>query len=129
MPFLQRCQVLHPHRQTPQPLRKGTVVLQGQNGRGYQNGHLLGIGHRLEGSPDGHLRLAEPHVAAHESVHRLCLLHVVLHEFDGLLLVGSLLVRERRLQLMLQITVGRKGKTAALLALGIQLLWFDVELE
>ena len=45
----------------------------------------------------------------------------MLHELDGLLLVGSLLVRERRLQLMLQITVGRKGKTAALLALGIQL--------
>ena len=45
------------------------VVLLREDRGGHQHGHLHAVLHGLERGPDGHLGLAEPHVAAHQAVH------------------------------------------------------------
>ena len=82
-------------------------MLEGQHGGGHQHGHLLAVGHGLEGGADGHFGLAEAHVAADEAVHGHVAFHVVLHLGGGFHLVGCVLVDERGFQLVLQVGVGR----------------------
>ena len=54
----------------------GLVVLPGQDGGGHQQRALLAVGDALEGGPQGHLGLAEAHVAAQQPVHGDRPLHV-----------------------------------------------------
>ena len=98
-------QVLDPHRKILQSIIKGPVMLQGQNRRRDQYGHLLGIGHRLECRTNRHLRLAEAHIAADQPIHRRSTLHVLFDKLRRRLLIGCILINERRLQLVLQIAV------------------------
>ena len=95
-------------------------MLQGENRRRHQHGDLLAVHGRLERCADRHLGLAEAHVAADQPVHRLVGLHVLLDGRHGRLLVGRVLPLERRLQLVLQIAVGRKCESLAGLAFGIE---------
>ena len=95
-------------------------MLVGEHGGGHEHRHLLGVARRLEGRAYGHLGLAEPHVAAHEAVHGLGLLHVGLHVLCGLELVGGVLVEEARLQLMLHEGVAAEGKALLVPPLGIE---------
>ena len=67
----------------------------------------------LEGGADGHLGLAEAHVAADQAVHGLGALHVPLGVGDGRQLVGGLLEEEGILQGPLQGRVGREGEARA----------------
>ena len=94
-------QHLDAHGVAGEAVAEGLVVLLGQQRGGHQHRHLLAVLHRLEGGPDGDLGLSEAHIAAHQAVHRVALLHVTLHLGDRHELVGRLLVRERLLQLAL----------------------------
>ena len=113
-------QVLHPHRKLFEPFGKCVVVLVGEHGGGHEHGCLLGVGGGLEGGADGHFCFAEPHVAAHKSVHRSLALHVGFHRLSGCELVGGVLVGERSLELMLHVCVGRESESLLLLSGGIQ---------
>ena len=113
-------EVVDAHRHPFQALAEGVVVLVGEDGARDEHGHLLRVAAGLEGGADGHLGLAEAHVAAHQAVHRRRVLHVVLHRHRRLLLVRRVLVLERRLELLLQLAVGAVGEPAAGLALGVE---------
>ena len=80
---------------------------------GHEDRRLLAVLDRLEGGADGHLGLAEAHVAAHEAVHGVLGLHVRLDVLDGLGLVGGQGVGERRLHLRLPGGVGAEGVARA----------------
>ena len=92
---------IHPHRELLHPLDKGIVVLLGQDGGWNQVDHLLVLLNRLEGRPDGDLRLPVAHVPADEPVHDLGALHIMLHSLDGRKLVLRLLKGEHLLKLPL----------------------------
>ena len=81
-------------------------VLLGQERGRHQHRDLLALHHRLERRADRDLRLAEPHVAADQAIHRLGQLHVVLDVLDRGQLIARLVVRERVLQLVLPRRVG-----------------------
>ena len=96
------------------------MVLLGEQRGGHQHRHLLAVLHRLERGPDGDLGLAEAHVAAHQAVHRVALLHVALHLGDGDELVGRLLVGEGVLQLALPRRVLGEGVAGLVHALLVE---------
>ncbi len=73
-----------------------------------------------EGGAHGHLGLAEADVAADEPVHRPRRLEVLLHRLDRLLLVGRLLVREARLELLDEVVVHLEGDAFRALALRVE---------
>ena len=92
-----------------------------QHRGGGQHRHLLARRDRLEDGPDRHLGFAEAHVAAHQPVHRLGLLHIPLDIGDGLHLVGGGLVGEGVFELVLPGAVGGEGEARCLVALGVEL--------
>ena len=100
---------LHLHRERRVAVGEGLGVLTGQQRRGHQDRGLEPVLDRLEHRPDGHLRLAEAHVAADQPVHGLGSLHVRLDLLDGPELVGGLDEREGRLELGLPGGVGAEG--------------------
>ena len=112
--------MLDAHRELLEPLAESTVMLQCKDRRRHQHGHLFGIGDGLESGADRHFGLAEAHIAAHEPVHRRARLHIGLHSLRRSLLVGRVLVNERRFQLVLQKAIRRKRKAVARLAPGIK---------
>ena len=113
-------QIVDGTREVAQSLAEGFVVLQCQYGGRNQHGHLFAVGYGFERGTNGHFGLSEPDIAAHKSVHRACRLHVVFDVVGGFQLVGRVFVAERRLQLLLQITVGRVGKTLLRHALRVE---------
>jgi hypothetical protein len=94
-------QHLHAHRIAREAIGERLVVLLREQRRRDEDRHLLAVLHGLERRADGDLRLPEAHVAAHEAVHRVALLHVALDLGDGDELIGRLLVREGVLELVL----------------------------
>ena len=76
-------------------------MLLGQHRGRHQDRDLRTVGHRLEGGPKRHLRLAVPHVARDEPVHRAIGFHVALGVLDRSELIRRLLEPERRLELTL----------------------------
>ncbi len=96
-------------REVGEPLPEGEQVLLREDRGRHQHRHLAALLHRLEGGAHRHLGLAVADVAADQAVHRLDVLHVLLHLDDRLELVGRLLVGERRLQLALPHGVGLEG--------------------
>ena len=113
-------QVLDTHRELAQTVREGAVVLQREDRRRHQNRHLLTVGHSLKCRTHSHFGLAKTYVATHQTIHRAGRLHILLDRLDRLLLVGRILILERGLQLVLQVSVGRKSKTGSRLALGVE---------
>ena len=103
-----------------EPLGERDVVLLGQHGRWDEHGHLLARHHRLEGGPQGDLRLAVADVAAHQPVHGLRGLHVGLDRCDRGQLVGRLLVREGVVQLGLPRGVGGEAVPVGQLPRGVE---------
>ena len=89
-------------------------MLIGQHSGGHQDGHLLVVGTGLESSTYSHLRLAEPHIAAHETIHRSRTFHIGLDIERGLQLVGSILVEEAGLEFVLHEAVGTESETLLL---------------
>ena len=89
------------HREALHPLDEGVVDLLREDGGRHEVGHLLTVLHGLEGGAQCDLGLSVAHVAADQAVHDLMALHVLLHRFDGEVLVDRLLVREHLLELLL----------------------------
>ena len=50
-------------------LAEGVVVLEGEDGVGYEEGYLFGVADGFEGGADGYFGFAEAYVAADEAVH------------------------------------------------------------
>ncbi len=80
-------------------------MLKRKNGSRHKHSHLLAVRNGLECSSDGNLGLSESDIPANEPVHRAFVLHVHLHGLNGLLLIRSILIHERRLKLLLHICV------------------------
>ena len=96
-------------------------MLPGQQGGGGQDGALLAPHHALEGGPQGHLGLADPHVPAQQPVHGPGVLHIVFDLGGGGQLVLGLVVFKAGLKVLLPLPVGREGEALGLLAPGVQL--------
>ena len=106
-------------RQPFETVTESVIVLEGEDCGRDEHRHLLAVAHGLESGADGQLRLAKPDVSADEAVHRRLTLHVGLDGLVGLILVGRVLIEERRLELLLHIRVGRKGVALLVLSLGV----------
>ena len=109
------------HRILGKAAQGGEIVLPGQDGGGHQDGGLLAVQHAFHHGPEGHLRLAVPHVAAQKPVHGHRALHVPLDLPDAPQLVVGLGVFKLLLKLPLPWRVRRKSKARLTLALGVQL--------
>ena len=109
--------ILHPYREVLQAFAECLIVLIGQNGSRHKDSHLFAVGCCLEGRTDGHFGLAESHIATHQTVHRLRLLHIGLHILGSFQLVGCIFIDKAGLQFMVHITVGTEGKACLLLTL------------
>ncbi len=113
-------QLAHRDREWGEPLRERQEVLLCENGGGHQHGHLAPLAGGLEGCAKRELGLAEPDVAADHAVHRTRCLHVTLDLVEHHLLVGGLLVGERRLQLALPGAVRSERVSVGHLAARVQ---------
>ena len=74
--------------------REGGEMLLRQHGGRHEHSDLARVHDRFERGADGHFRLAEAHVAAHQPVHDLRRLHVRFDFGDGAGLIGRLVVFE-----------------------------------
>ncbi len=91
------------------PLIERLVVLLGENRRGAEHHDLAGGAAALEGRTQGHLGLAEAHIAAEEPVHRLRRLHIGLDVCNRRLLVRRQRIGEACLHLLLLRGIRREG--------------------
>ena len=96
-------------------------VLLGQHRGGGQHRHLFAGRDGFEDGADGHFGFAEAHIAAHQPVHGLGLLHIAFHIADRLHLVGGGLVGEGVFEFALPGAIGGEGKARRLVALGVEL--------
>src|SRR6266498_3442290 len=112
---------VHRDRERRKALTERLPVLEGQDGGGSEEGHLLAVEHRAHGRAHGHLGLAVAHVAAHQAVHGGGVRHVRGHVGDGRRLVGGLLVLEGLLELPLPRALPGESVAGARLALGVEL--------
>ena len=96
-------------------------MLERKNCRRYKDSYLLAVCHSLECSPDSHFSLTESDIAAHKPVHRTCIFHIPLYSLHSLFLIRSVLIHERRLELLLKICIRRKSETSCTFPLGIKL--------
>ena len=117
---LRAVEILHLYRHISQSLIERAVVLQCKDCRRYKYCHLLAIYRRLKCSADSDLSLTKAHIATDKSIHRAHRLHIALHRLDSSLLVRCLLIAERRLHSLLQITIRRECKALACLTLCIE---------
>ena len=104
-----------------QPLAERLEVLDGEDGRRDEDGHLLAVLDRLERGADRDLGLAVPDVPADQPVHRPRPLHVALDRLGGRPLVGRVLVEERGLHLPLPLGVGAEREAGRALAPRVEL--------
>ena len=114
-------QHLNPHRELLEPLAQGIVVLETKHRCGCQKRHLFTIAQRLERRAHYHFRLAVPHVAAQQPIHRLRTLHVFLNVRNRCLLVLRLGVLERIFKFSLPIAVRRKREPLGHATLRVEL--------
>ncbi len=100
---------LHFDRELPHPLAEGAVVLLREDGGGHEHHDLFAVHSGFEGGTQGDLGLAVAHVPAHQAIHRLRTLHVVLDLVDGAALVDRLHVGKGQLETTLPLSVLREG--------------------
>src|SRR5690606_38073627 len=108
-------------RHSFQPLGQGTVMLQGQDGRWYQNSDLFAIRHSLESGAYSHFCLAKTYISTDQPIHRVGAFHISLHVVGRFLLVGCIFIDKRSFQFLLQIGVWMESKTRLCLAFSIEL--------
>ncbi len=94
-------QIVDPAGHPLQTFRESLVVLERQHRSRNQHSNLLVVGNCLVGGTDGNFGFTEAHIATNKAVHRLVLLHILLHVGRSLQLVGRIFVNERRLQFLL----------------------------
>ena len=105
---LEAAEALDAERIGTEPVAERALVLFAQDRRRHEHRDLTTGVDGLEGGADRDLRLAEPHVAADQAIHRTRALHVALGRLDRAELVLGLLPRELGLELALPIAVGRE---------------------
>ena len=88
---------------------------------GHQHEHLLAVLGRLEGGPQGHLGLAVADVAAHQPVHGVRRLHVVLDVVDGPAWSSVSSKGKASSKRRIQLAVRREGVAGDRLAGGVEL--------
>src|SRR5690606_35363889 len=81
-------------RHSLESLGKGTMMLQGQDGRRYQNSDLFAIRHSLESRAYGHFCLAKAYVSADQPIHRVGAFHISLDIAGCPLLVGCIFINK-----------------------------------
>ena len=86
----------------------------------HKHRYLLSINCSLKCGTDSHLCLTKTHIATYKAIHWARRLHIALYRLNSALLVGGLLIAERRLHSLLQVTIGRKSEAFARLTLGIE---------
>ena len=96
-------------------------MLESQNRGRHEHCHLLAVACRLESGAHCHLGLAETYISAHQTVHGTRTLHVCLYLLRRLYLVGSVLIQETCLKLMLHERVRTERKAFLMTAFGIEL--------
>ena len=96
-----------------QPVRKGLVMLQCQDGCGNQHGNLLAFSHHLECRTDGDLCFSKSDISANQSVHRVGLFKILFYIDRGLDLIRRVFVNKRSLQFSLQIGIRGAGKSGS----------------
>ena len=99
-------ELFDPHRQAGEALAKVLVMLQGQQRRRRHDRHLKASQRRHEGGPECDLGLAETHIAADQTVHRLARSHIGQHLVDGAPLVCRLGVGKTGRKFVVE-TIGR----------------------
>ncbi|MNH09223.1 hypothetical protein D3C79_686700 [compost metagenome] len=82
------------HWPVSKAVAEAVVVLLGEQGGRYQDGHLATAVHSDEGGAHGHFCLAETNVAADQAVHWLGREHVFAYRVDGTLLIRGFFERE-----------------------------------
>ena len=112
--------IIYLAREILQAFAKGLIVLEGEYRRRHEDGHLLIVRHRFEGSAYGHFGLSKAYVATNQAIHRTVTFHICLHVGSGFHLVGRILVDKARLQFVLHETIGTEGKALLLLPFGIK---------
>ena len=110
--------LLHHHRQAPEAVGEGAVMLTGQEGCRHHHRHLLAGEGCNEGRAQRHLGLAEANVAAHQPVHRAARPHILGDVGDGGELVVGLGVGEAGGELGVETFGGGQRLALAQFALG-----------
>ena len=95
-------------------------MLLGKDRRGREHERLLAVDGDGERGANGDLGLAVTDVAAHEPVGRPRRFEVFLDRLDRTLLVGRLLVREARLELLNEVAVDLVGDALGALPVGVE---------
>ncbi|CAB4849624.1 unannotated protein [freshwater metagenome] len=111
----------HLHRECGIALGERRHVLLNEKCGRYQDRDLLAVLHRLEGSPDGNLRLAVTDVTTDEAIHGNQVLHIGLDLVDTRELIRSFVVGEGVLELALPDGVSAELVALARHACGVQL--------
>ena len=109
------------YREVAIAIAEGIPVLLCEDRRGAEHEHLLAVDGDRERGSHGDLRLAEPHVAADEPVHRARRLEIFLDSLDRAGLVVGLTVRERGLEPLEPLAGEIEGHPLGPLALRIEL--------
>ena len=110
-----------PDREQNHPPGERLVMLAGQDGRGAKDGDLLAVHHRLEGGPDGDLRLSIADVAAKQPVHGRGRLHIRLDLLDGAELVLGFLELEGFFKLVLPAALRAESESLDGFAPGVKI--------
>ena len=105
-------EIIHSDRQVLQSVGESLVVLIRQYGSRHQHCHLLRVASGLERRTHRHFGFTKAHIAAYQSVHGLCLLHIGLHIVSCFQLVGRIFIQETGLQLLLHEGVCREGEAS-----------------
>ena len=106
---------LHLDGEVGEALFEALIMLEGEDCRGSEHGHLLAILHGFEGRTHGDLRLAIAYVSAEQAVHGLSRLHVALDVRDGGELVVGFREGEGVFELALQVVVRAERRALAAL--------------
>ena len=98
------------------PFAERVIVLFGQDRGRNEHPHLEAVVDRLKGCSHRQLSLSETDVAAQQAVHWAARLHILFNLSDCRELIGSLLVRKRRVKLALPLAIRDESDSWAALA-------------
>ena len=88
---------------------------------GHKYSHLLAVGYSFERCTNGNFGFTKSNIATYKPVHRHIGFHILFDIGGSFHLIGCIFIQKRSLQLLLQITVGRKFKSFFGFSLGIEL--------
>ncbi len=87
------------------------IMLQGQYGSRNKKGHLFAVCYGFKCSPDGNFGFPKTNISAYEPVHGIRFFHIAFHLLSSQQLVRRVFKKKGCFQLLLQVSIRRKGKT------------------